>query len=459
MNNKVILAAILFCCATLTQGQVTDPNNLPISGNFVGFNGNSIIPLPIENIGYPDINISSNGNNKFAITELPTWNGLNGLTRDDVKRTTMGLQGEIDTAWSMLHLWSGELTSTMQRDWMNVGTSYTANIDFMYTGLLERPVTGGAPPRTDAVIAWGCQDGPIDPDNFRFLFLSPTGASGPSSSEQGLETMRISPVGNVGIGDFSSMPTGLNEQPTQKLDVDGTARLRQMPNESPDVIITGVEEVEEGDYRLNYLEFSGNSNDVLTGDGTWIDGSGTLCDWDVVNGGNDVAMGYGAACVTEQMLVGTDLQTGTNAKVFMTKDYTGTTLRAEATSGSEFTDQIAGYFKAKGGVVNYGVQSLASNALGSSFGLRGEATNSIFTYGVSGFASEASQVNYGVNGTASGGFGENPPVNNVGVYGRALGYASTFNFEGYFVACDGTKNIGLYAQTWRKRRACAINYA
>ena len=89
------------------NGQVTQDNNNPVVGNFVGFNVSSFIPLPIANIGDPRINITSNSNNKFAITELPTWNGLNGLTRTAVQRTTLGLQGETNTAWSMLHLWSG----------------------------------------------------------------------------------------------------------------------------------------------------------------------------------------------------------------------------------------------------------------------------------------------------------------------------------------------------------------
>ena len=54
----------------------------------------------------------------------------------------------------------------------------------------------------------------------------PGSPSGDANEEQGSETMRISPMGYVGIGDFSHMPNGLDEQPTQRLDVDGTARLR-----------------------------------------------------------------------------------------------------------------------------------------------------------------------------------------------------------------------------------------
>src|SRR5690606_12972247 len=73
----------------------------------------------------------------------------------------------------------------------------------------------------------------------------------------------------------------------------------------PDAIIVGMEADEEiGDYVLNYLQFSGNSNDFLTGDGTWVDGAGTACDWDVLGGGNDLATGYPGACAQGNVAIG-----------------------------------------------------------------------------------------------------------------------------------------------------------
>ncbi|MFT7347643.1 MAG: hypothetical protein ACI9CP_002105, partial [Cryomorphaceae bacterium] len=152
---KIYKIAIIAMMALIYQngyGQVTIDDNVPALGNYVGFDINSGIALPIENRGFPEIDITSNGQNKFAISELPTWNGLGGLTRTDVQRTTMGLTGQDPLAWSMLHLFddnAGALPATMQRDWMNVGVSHTANADFMYSGLLERPTGTGL--RTDAV--------------------------------------------------------------------------------------------------------------------------------------------------------------------------------------------------------------------------------------------------------------------------------------------------------------------
>jgi hypothetical protein len=149
MNFKktvlVLCSALLF---HLGHAQVTDDTNAPVVGNYVGWDINSMDPLPIENRGFDEIDISSNFRTKFAITELATWNGLNGLTRNNVQRTSLGLSGDDDAAWSMLHLMDQAgvtaFFNTLRRPWMNVGTSYTANQDFMYTGLMERPSVGGA---------------------------------------------------------------------------------------------------------------------------------------------------------------------------------------------------------------------------------------------------------------------------------------------------------------------------
>lgn len=72
----------------------------------------------------------------------------------------------------------------------------------------------------DAVVAWGCNDDIFapwnGPDNLRFLFLAPTNqTASPGSAPEGLETMRITPWGHVGIG--SGFSNAL--QPVRRLDV------------------------------------------------------------------------------------------------------------------------------------------------------------------------------------------------------------------------------------------------
>jgi len=354
MKIKLLIAALALLLTTIVEGQVTLESNAPNFGNYVGFDGTSAIPLPIQNRGFREIDISSHGNNKFAITELPTWNGLGGLTRTDVQRTTMGLTGQDPLAWSMLHLFddnAGALPLTMQRDWMNVGVSHTANADFMYSGLLERPTGTGL--RTDAVIAWGCQDGPTSADNFRFIFLQ----GNQNGADQGRELMRIEPRGNVGIGrvfsnaqqpqnrlevhdddgspqlritnSYNNLFTEIQESPDGNLhiapqggsvnavvigfldgaepdpisaggtlttlDVGGLTRIRNLSTLGDnDCLVIGLQALSGApeDNFLKRLDFTGDNTDFLAGDGTWQPGGGGPDnDWET--DGTDVWTGHG----------------------------------------------------------------------------------------------------------------------------------------------------------------------
>lgn len=77
--------------------------------------------------------------------------------------------------------------------------------------------------------------------------------------------------GNVGINQYN---------PTHTLDVNGDARFRDLNSATGDVLFTRVEQTQAGDYDLNYLSFTGNEDEFLSGDGTWqtID-TGADCDW------------------------------------------------------------------------------------------------------------------------------------------------------------------------------------
>ena len=283
--------------------------------------------------------------NKFAITELATWYGLNGLTRNNVQRTTMGLNGETDPAWSMLHLWSGLINIDTRRDWMNLGTSYIANGDVMYTGLLERPWADGDAQQTDAVIAWGCQIDEGFEDNFRIIFLE----ADADTTDQGTEMMRITPWGNIGMGNsFSNalqphrrtvvherrdsaqfrIAWGVDPNPVlgqhadfqvtgngnlhikprndnanrtvaigflsgelgnpvnnaARLDVGGRVRVRNLQDTLPDCLVTGFNASQNAaDHYLTRLDFIGATDSVLSGAGTWVPLSD--CRWEDVNSG------------------------------------------------------------------------------------------------------------------------------------------------------------------------------
>lgn len=85
MKIQFLMAASLMLLTSLIFGQVTIESNVLALNRYVGFDMNSGIPLPIENRGFDEIDISTNGRSKFAITEQPVWNGLNGLTRNNVQ--------------------------------------------------------------------------------------------------------------------------------------------------------------------------------------------------------------------------------------------------------------------------------------------------------------------------------------------------------------------------------------
>lgn len=142
------------------------------------------------------------------------------------------------------------------RTWMDVGTFTSSGSDNMYVGL-KREGTD----KEDAVINWG--DNQLSgnlpgqnngPDNLRFIFTSTTtaltGQGDPiSQSQDGLETGRFYPgydetftytpslpvgvssqeyYGRFGVGDFTA--SGVNEEPSHKIDVVGNGRFRFLPD-------------------------------------------------------------------------------------------------------------------------------------------------------------------------------------------------------------------------------------
>ncbi|MFN5983283.1 MAG: tail fiber domain-containing protein [Fluviicola sp.] len=163
------------------------------------------------------------------------------------------------------------------RRWMDLGLLTSTNEDHVWLGLKNRlaqsmPVTGSSADSLDAVLAWGTDrvansSGMVD--NFRFIFTGNTFSGGdgsPSEDFNGLEMMRMYPAtvyqhfvynasgsiidtvqayGRVGVGDFTV--EGVNEQPTQKLDVVGNGRFRYLPDSTyiADSLVTKIVMVDE----------------------------------------------------------------------------------------------------------------------------------------------------------------------------------------------------------------------
>lgn len=141
------------------------------------------------------------------------------------------------------------------RSWMDVGMFVAQGTDNVFLGLKREPsLNPFQPDRYDAVLNWGDNQVPdlingAGPDNLRFIFTSTTTATfgvGDSISQSfnGLETGRFYPgldttftyllpdsidlYGRFGVGDFTA--SGVNENPTHKLDVIGNGRFRYLPD-------------------------------------------------------------------------------------------------------------------------------------------------------------------------------------------------------------------------------------
>jgi len=345
-------------------------------------------------------------------------NGFLGLSTNTAFWTNVA---NPQSPFSLLHLNTDDIAQQIgYRSWMNPGLTFTHNKDLMYVG----PLRNGATDLTDAVIVWSDNSsGEIGPDNLRFIFSAGNGLGAVETPEgpQGLETARITPWGYMGIGkrwnnalqpqrrldvdenvppsaaqfrvtytpalvftDFqttsqgylcirpNSLRVGINlngaDFPTEALDVNlGTARLRNMPNETPNVLVTGVVEDGPGDYVLNYLEFTGDPEDVLAGDGIWVNIDDASCEWNEVNNGGslDLVMGYttpSTACDTGRVGIGL-IDPAARLHVINSLDVLGETVlvEAEATNdpsvghygiltrtegGGDYQVAIAGYAKA-----------------------------------------------------------------------------------------------------------------
>ena len=144
--------------------------------------------------------------------------GWSSVTRVSINYCGPAPYPSITSPQAMLHLGFATPTSSGWRNWMDIGTFMGSappiSDDFMYVGLDQvSSNTYG----NDAVIAWGDDEclGNLTPrvntHYLRFLSIGPLGtgpnpcySNDPTRGIEGLETMRITPDGKVGVGDFTA---------------------------------------------------------------------------------------------------------------------------------------------------------------------------------------------------------------------------------------------------------------
>ncbi|MCZ4407993.1 tail fiber domain-containing protein [Cryomorphaceae bacterium 1068] len=244
---SLFILFLLLNCSSFSQS--TTDSNVPFNNAFLGWNDS----------GNTDLDFLQNNTNRIRMTST-TWGGYGGAPLlPNASRMYFGVNGNTfetttlpvveQVPFSIIQM-GYDITPGLRRDWMNVGTTYGAGQDIFYTGILQSPGTANNSDITDAVIAWGCNipGSTVGPDNIRFLFISPTTdlIQTESSTEEGRETMRITPYGNVGLGNFSTMTGGIGltyGQPQARLDVQLRGTLSENSENVAAIFLNDCEEI------------------------------------------------------------------------------------------------------------------------------------------------------------------------------------------------------------------------
>ncbi len=271
----------------------------------------------------------------------------------------------------------------------------------------------------------------------------------------------IMPSGNnTGFTNFND----LSYNPTERIDVNGTGRFRIVPTGTANCLLIGSINSGAGDITMKRLDFTGNNNQVLLGNGTWgaLSTVNSAANGAWVNSSNDIEWGTNPllhatiipmanqnvlfssfANTTSTFTIG-GLAQASNARLFVDNDYFQNALYVKALSTTTLPTKYGIYTSAdnasrltailglaqKGDQVQ-GMYGVASEGTANTTGVRGSATSSF-----------GSSINYGGDFVANGGsFWEN-----AGVRGYADGSVKT-NFGGKFKAGgSGSLSIGVYAE-------------
>jgi len=359
-----------------------------------------------------------------------------------------------------------------------------------------------------------------DPGYFGVNTLEPIRVGEFKDASPQLRLTSVSGTGAVASGlytDFHTSKPGLNITPkvnaaplvvfihndapnilTQRsFDVNGNARFRYVPlDQSSESLILGKTVTQSGDVELRRLDFTGNANDVLLGDGTWgtatnqannglsIDPTGTYVqlgnDYNLttaqflnnreipMNNFNLVFTDGSGQALTNSIGVGTNaplakmhivrnLQTLDNSPIAFYVQHNDVSVGGPFTAQaygvkSEITgpnrSNFAGHFFATGAKVNYGIWSEgnSANTNAPAVGIYTTGSGGSVNVGVVAVASPNSV-------TANGGF--NAGIQSTAYSGLGNAYGGKFTASSSNVTANAL--YGIYAST--TGTATGANYA
>jgi hypothetical protein len=313
------------------------------------------------------------------------------------------------------------------RDWMDVGELIVNDKeDNMYFGF-----TGRLFGLSDHVINWGSRDSITEQNRLRFVNTSGVDITIPSGSPVGLEVARMvvsnGEIGRMGIGNFFA----LGEDPTETLDVDGNARIRQVPEGDYDRALvideTGV---------LHWRNIEGGLSTSLGGEcDEFNDINPLTSDWEIpLDEYNFVFSGQ----VQDKTRIGIGIdgcQPSAKLDVFMnTEEFGSTAIKGVVENGAFYQVGVKGF-------------STASEPSVIGIGVHGMANFSQINTGVVGIAMHTDPFNMDASYNFGGHF--------IADYGR-------INVAGYFNAPsldqNSVHNFGVYAVCPLNAGASGIDY-
>lgn len=295
---------------------------------------------------------------------------------------------------------------------------------------------------------------------FRLTFS--TNGTGPFTDflSNNLGNLQILPEGGlVGIN--------LTSNPTANLDVNGTVRIRDVQTAVPNSILIGVNANGSNDVNVRRLDFSGNSNHVLLGNGTFgpvpvSPGINTALNGAWINGTGEIEWG------TNPLVHPTILPLGQNNLLFKTfVNENGVVTFGGATLGGNARVIVNNDVYQNGLIVNslspimipvkFGSATYANNA-NRLTAVYGNATSGTSIQGVYGVAQDGEYNTTGVRGNATSSSVQSLNVGgdfysyglnyteNVGAKGFSDGSLKT-NYGGKFKAGGtGSLSIGVYGE-------------
>ncbi len=276
MNKLIFLTILLTNNVALAQ----DPNWLTTGNNIGGsrwIGTNNTFPFRIYTNGTHKASFTYDGT-EYADGSSGMGNGLRIFNQTD-NQNPIGVLDLLTSGQNKTHVGFGRNGSITGAGTGNRMEYYAAGLGFWFNAQGGRAI-------------WtinGIENARMGVNSFwRF------GANGSSSDAarrveivDGNQQLRLKQSTGAGFAEFYVRPNGrllitpsgdntgftainnLAYNPTERIDVDGSARFRNVQTAVPDALFIGEQVTGQNDLNVRRLDFTGNANDVLQGNGTW----------------------------------------------------------------------------------------------------------------------------------------------------------------------------------------------